>query len=254
MNKKVITQEKWFKMLVVMLPIILAFGLIFTFKYAFATVFLACTAIMLIHILNAYYIKTRKQGARSLAFLIGLGLTAFIMLFVYLQTQIHSGINYQVPEQSFDYIIVLGGGTDNGVVKEGLRNRLDLTLEVYKEFPDATYILTGGVGPGEKVSEASAMEDYLIAGGMTGVSFILEEKSMSTADNFDFCQSILAEIGAMNHEMLVITSDYHINRALYLAYDRGYNVRGLAAKTRALKLVENTTREFYATIKTYLVD
>lgn len=199
--------------------------------------------------------STRKQWMRRLGFLIGLGLTIFIMLFLYIQTQIHSNLPFELStDQDYEYVIVLGGGTEDGEVKEGLKNRLDLTLDVYQQFPDATYLLTGGIAPYESISEASAMRDYLVAGGMNRAQLILEEASMSTADNFDFCQSILSELGVMDERMLVITSDYHMNRALYLAYDRGYTVDGISSKTHFILMVESTTREFYATIKTYLLD
>lgn len=244
----------WVMELVIMGIVCLLVGLVFTFGYAFATVFLGCCALFLVGLLNRQYLLKKKQWMRTLGFLIGLGLTVFIMLFIYIQTQIHSAIPREVLDQPYEYIIVLGGGTKDGIVKEGLQNRLDKTLEVYEDYPEAMYLLTGGIGPGEEISEASAMRDYLVSKGMKEGQLILEDASMSTADNFDFCKEILSQLGVMDHRMLVITSDYHINRALYLAYDRGYTADGLASKTKTSLLLESTTREFYATIKTNLLD
>ncbi|MBD5559940.1 MAG: YdcF family protein, partial [Clostridia bacterium] len=65
------------------------------------------------------------------------------------------------PAAGADAIVVLGAGVHGDAVTDSLRKRLDKALEYYNQNPGAVIVVTGGMGSGENVSEAEAMQKYL---------------------------------------------------------------------------------------------
>ena len=60
-------------------------------------------------------------------------------------------------------IIVLGAGVNGSTPSLSMCNRLDAALAYLNANPVATVIVSGGQGPGEDITEAKAMADYLTA-------------------------------------------------------------------------------------------
>ena len=64
-----------------------------------------------------------------------------------------------------DCIIVLGAGLDGETPSLTLVDRLRCTEEYMKKFPESIAIVSGGMGSGETITEALAMERWLISRG-----------------------------------------------------------------------------------------
>src|SRR5699024_8835907 len=90
-----------------------------------------------------------------------------------------------------DVIIVLGCGIRGDMVSDQLARRLDAAIRYHTQNPDAMILVSGGQGPQESVTEALAMETYLIAGGIPSDKIIKEESSTSTYSNLLFSKEIL---------------------------------------------------------------
>ena len=60
------------------------------------------------------------------------------------------------------HIIVLGGKLDDNIPSKTLELRLIKAYEYYQKFPDTIFILSGGKGDDENLSEAQGMANYLI--------------------------------------------------------------------------------------------
>ena len=75
-----------------------------------------------------------------------------------------------------DYVIVLGAGLRGSEISASLLYRLNSALEFNKLYPDVKIIVSGGQGPGEDLTEAEAMKNYLISNGIDKELIIKEEK------------------------------------------------------------------------------
>ena len=83
-----------------------------------------------------------------------------------------------------DYLVVLGASLNaDGTPKETLAYRLDAAASYLAENPGTRCVLSGGQGPDEPQTEASAMAAYLRGRGVAGGRVILEERSTTTAEN-----------------------------------------------------------------------
>ena len=87
------------------------------------------------------------------------------------------------------------------------------------------------------------MVEYLHERGVPGAQLHWEDASVNTVENLRNASQIMAEHGW--HSAIVVTSDYHLQRALWLARDLGMNACGAAAKSnpRLRKRVRARLRE-----------
>ena len=120
-----------------------------------------------------------------------------------------------------DAIIVLGAGIHGERVSLTLRNRLEAATLYHKKNPDALIVVSGGQGPQEDITEALAMERYLIERGIPKEMIIKEEQSTSTAENFAFSKGLLDERLGEEYSVAYVTNDFHIFRAGMIARNAG---------------------------------
>ncbi|MBR5797380.1 MAG: YdcF family protein [Clostridia bacterium] len=120
-----------------------------------------------------------------------------------------------------DAIIVLGAGIHGERVSLTLRDRLNTAIACYEQNPDAVIVVSGGQGPQEDITEALAMERYLVEHGIPRASIIKEDRSTSTAENFAFSKALLDERFGEDYSAVYVTNDFHIFRAGQIARDAG---------------------------------
>ena len=151
-----------------------------------------------------------------------------------------------------DYVIVLGAGIRGETPSRTLADRLERTLEYMNKNPDCVAIVSGGQGEDEDITEALAMERYLISHGVQKDRIIKEEKSRNTHENMIYSREIIEELGG--GKVAVISSDYHIYRARSLAENTGMTPVMLSARTELPILFTNCLlREAFALVKAHLV-
>ena len=80
-------------------------------------------------------------------------------------------------EKRVDCLIVLGAQVRGKKITDSLKRRLDRAVMYLKKYPDTRVIVSGGQGPGEEISEADAMAEYLIRSGIDRERIIREDKS-----------------------------------------------------------------------------
>lgn len=120
-----------------------------------------------------------------------------------------------------DAIIVLGAGIHGERVSLTLRDRLNAAIACYEQNPDAVIVVSGGQGPQEDITEALAMERYLMERGIPQECIIKEERSTSTAENFAYSKALLDEYFDNDYSAVYVTNDFHIFRAGRIARDAG---------------------------------
>lgn len=120
-----------------------------------------------------------------------------------------------------DAVIVLGAGIHGEEVSMPLKLRLDKAIEYSQRNPEALIVVTGGQGPQETVTEAAAMEKYLIEHGIAKDKIIKEENATSTNENMRFSKEILDSHFGREYDVAVITNGFHIFRSASIAEREG---------------------------------
>ena len=145
-----------------------------------------------------------------------------------------------------DAAIVLGAGIRGEKVGGNLAARLDKAAEYHSKNPDAVIAVCGGQGPQEAITEALAMERYLIEKGVPQEKIIREEQSTSTYENFLFAKEILDGRFPQGYSGVLITSDFHVYRAAETAKAAGISAAHIGARTKWYNVTENYLREMLA--------
>lgn len=136
------------------------------------------------------------------------------------------------------YAVVLGAGVNGTTPSLSLHRRLEAASEYLRENPDAVLILSGGQGPGEDISEAQCMFNWLTQRGADPERLLLEDRSTSTRENLTFTREILLSQGAGGEKVCVITAGYHLARAELMAEDLGYGDVSAKAAPAGYPLLE----------------
>ncbi len=152
-----------------------------------------------------------------------------------------------------DVAIVLGAGIRGEKVGPTLAQRLDEAAEYYNRNPKAILIVSGGKGSQENITEALAMERYLVAKKIPPERIIKEEKSTTTYENFLFTNALLKQEFPQGCSIVFITSDFHVYRAQKIAQSAGIAVRHIGARTAWYNVPVNYMREMLAIIKFWLL-
>ena len=117
-----------------------------------------------------------------------------------------------------DRTVVLGMALENGQPNTDLLHRVDTAAAWAKEHPGADVIVTGG-NPGENgLTEAAVMRELLLERGIEDGRIILEDQASDTKQNF----ANVAKLIDPAEPIVLITSDYHMDRAAGIAKDVGF--------------------------------
>lgn len=147
-----------------------------------------------------------------------------------------------------DVAIVLGcvvNGDKPGIF---LRGRINAAYKYLSENPNAIAVLSGGQGNGENISEAQCMLNSLKQKGIDEKRLLIEDKSTSTRENFEFSKKVLEENGIKSKEITIITNDFHEDRASKFAKENGFKALRYPSKTPWNGYMPFATREIFAII------
>lgn len=179
--------------------------------------------------------------------LLAVGLTAWIGLVIFV-TISEKKVPSPRPDET-QAIIVLGAQVkENGELSIQLKWRLDKALEVYGQNPQ-TIVVCGARGKNEPVSEAQAMRDYLLSNGISEEDVLMEDSSFNTRQNLMNAKDMLPE-GLQR--VLIVTSSYHLPRALALASDIGMEAGGAGSPVKPVYWFKNHCREALAWVKYWM--
>lgn len=182
---------------------------------------------------------------------IGIGVLAGICMavFVGVEILIFTGM-FSKGEGNLDYLIVLGAQVRGTEPSRALKKRLNTAVTYLLENPDTMAVVSGGMGSGEEITEAEAMEAYLLEKGISKDRIIREDQSTSTVENIDFTAKLIDR----EKRIGLVTNNFHVYRAVSLAKKQGYtHVCGLAAPSDPAFQVHYLVREFFAMIKEWVI-
>ncbi|MBQ8001952.1 MAG: YdcF family protein [Clostridia bacterium] len=155
-----------------------------------------------------------------------------------------------------DAVIVLGAGIRGDRVTVPLAYRLNAAIDYHKKNPEAYIVVTGGQGFQETITEAEAMERYLLKRGVNPEKIVKEEKATSTNENMEFSKNILdVRFGENEYTVVVITNNFHIYRGVQIAKLEGFeNVHHKHAGLKWYNMAPCYLRESLAVLKMWVFD
>ncbi len=151
------------------------------------------------------------------------------------------------PAEEYDAIVVLGAQVKpDGSPSVQLQWRLDAAYDAW-EARNVPVVVCGAQGGDEPAPEAYVMRDVLLSKGIPSQQVLTDAESYNTRQNIRHAARLLADTGAS--KVLIVTSDYHLPRAMAIAADEGLDATGLPSPTKPEYWLKNHAREALAWIK-----
>ncbi|AVQ31006.1 YdcF family protein [Fusobacterium varium] len=199
-------------------------------------------------------IATRAEKNRFFKFLkkiCKLGYYFFILTFIFVEVIILKDILVnRNKDPKVKCLIVLGAGLKGDVPSEVLKYRLDKAVEYYKENPNTIFIVSGGQGKDELISEAEAMEIYLSKRDIPIKNIIKEDKSTSTYENLKFSDEIIKQKG-ITGDIAVMSNSFHMYRVKIISEKLNFPLKTVYAETPAIVFPNYMLREYFALLNEY---
>ncbi len=122
-------------------------------------------------------------------------------------------------------ILILGAGLKpDGTPNLMLADRLDQGIALYKRGAAPKILLSGDNGQ-ERYDEVNAMKEYCLDQGVPMEDIFMDHAGFSTYESIHRASSIFQV-----ESMIIVTQDYHLPRACYLAEKMGIRYLGIAAR------------------------
>ena len=211
--------------------------------------------------------------------------------FTFMALLFYSWVYRLLPRRrQYDYIIIHGAGLDGPRPTPLLAGRIDKALELWKkQHQRGKFVVSGGQGSDEVVSEAQAMRDYLLDKGVPGDAILMEDKSTTTWENLRYSLAIInadratgvdatssaavassgdvtttasdvsgtaassrTAASSSDFTTAVVTSDFHVFRCAEYAHNLGIKADGIGSHTKGWYWPTAFIREFIAITKAHL--
>ncbi|WEV76213.1 YdcF family protein [Bifidobacterium sp. ESL0800] len=244
----------------------------------FAIVMMVCVAVYPL----TFYFNAPRWG-KGVGLLIALeGLWFF---FTFAALLLYSTIYRILPRRrKYDYIIILGAGLQGTKPTPLLRGRIDKAVDLWnRQDRHGLFVVSGGQGADEEISEAEAMKRYLVeVRGVPATAIIKEDRSTTTLENLRNCKAIMDQRDGVSgigsgegtvvsqtsetkskrlermknrlscpYRVAVVTSDYHVFRASEYARQLGLKSDGIGSHTKGYYWPTAFIREFIAISKAH---
>lgn len=123
-----------------------------------------------------------------------------------------------------DCILVLGCQVkDDGTPSDMLKDRLTRSIEVYNLGAAPRMLMSGDHGR-EEYDEVGTMKDYAVEAGVPSEVIFMDHAGFSTYESMYRAKEIFQA-----DKVIVITQEYHLYRALYIAEQLGIEAYGVAS-------------------------
>ncbi len=145
-----------------------------------------------------------------------------------------------------DAVIILGAYVrPDGALSWILKDRLDTGLEVYSLGKAPKIIVSGDHGQ-KDYNEVQAMKDYLLDHGVPAQNIFMDHAGFDTYDSIYRARDIFQVKSA-----IIISQNFHLPRAVYIAKRLGIETQGVQAKLYYPWWYANTIRDSIARVKAY---
>ena len=156
-------------------------------------------------------------------------------------------LSTQIQFDHPDCILILGAGLKGDGPSPMLEDRLKVGIDAYKKGYAPKIIMSGDHGQ-DNYDEVNIMKKYAIEQGVPSEDIFMDHAGFSTYDSMYRAKEIFGV-----KKMIVVTQEYHLYRALYIAKQLDMDVIGISSN---LRYYSNQTfrdrREFLARIKDFI--
>ncbi len=179
--------------------------------------------------------------------LIGMGLVFGINSHVKSSTEANILELKEVKDKKYDAIIILGAGLSGDGPSPMLKERLDKGIEFYKAGI-AKYIVMSGDHIKNDHDEVNVMKEYAIENGVESGNIFMDHAGISTYDSIIRAKEIFGL-----EKIMIVTQEYHLYRALYIARELGLDADGADATVTIYSgQLKREIREILARDKDYV--
>lgn len=128
--------------------------------------------------------------------------------------------------EDVDCILILGAGVENGMPSPMLEDRLIIGINLYRSGASNKIIMSGDHGK-DNYDEVNTMKQFAIDREIPSEDVFMDHAGFSTYDSIYRVKEIF---GAK--KIVIVTQDYHLFRALYIAKSLGLEAYGVKANPR----------------------
>ena len=148
----------------------------------------------------------------------------------------------------YDAIVVLGAGVrQDGTPSHMLEDRLRGAVELYRAGVSKVIILSGD-NSGDDYDEVSAMVKYCVDAGVSLDDIVRDDIGFST---YETMYNVVCAMGYKN--IIVVTQEYHMYRAIYIAKCMGAEADGFSTDYRSYSgQIKRDIREYFARSKDFI--
>lgn len=146
-----------------------------------------------------------------------------------------------LPDTDELCIVALGFQLNpDGTMRDELIERLTVVLHSAEKYPNAYIVCTGGgtASQNPSATEAGEMAKWLISKGIDPKRVIVEDNSLTTAQNAIFTYDILTTQYPKVNQIAIVSSDYHIATGVLL-FTAESILRATTPGTEKLAVVSN---------------
>ena len=155
---------------------------------------------------------------------------------------IHQGVLPDgLPETDELCIVALGFQLNpDGSMRDELIERLKVVKASAEKYPQAWIVCTGGGTAAENpgATEAGKMAQWLIENGVAAERVLVEDRSLTTAQNAVYTYELLRERCPQVKQLAIASSDYHIATGTLL-FEAEAILRAEKADAPAMQVVSN---------------
>ena len=148
--------------------------------------------------------------------------------------------------ENVDCILVLGSSVQpNGTLNRVVRERVDTALTLYESGVSQRLLMSGDHGK-VNYDEVNAMKQYCVDKGVNPDVIFLDHAGFNTYDSIYRAKAIFGV-----QKMIIVSQEYHLSRAVYIANNLGIEAYGVAAEQEADTALITNLRESVARVKDY---
>lgn len=125
-----------------------------------------------------------------------------------------------------DCIIILGAGVRDGNPSPMLEDRLLKGIELYKNLVSGKIIMSGDHGR-KDYDEVNVMKSYAIENGINSSDIFMDHAGFSTYETMYRAKEVFKA-----KKVVIVTQQYHLYRALYIAKKLGLEAYGVNSDQR----------------------
>jgi len=165
---------------------------------------------------------------------------------------VYGNINTATHDE--DAVIVLGAAIRGEYPSRFLASRLNTAADYWEQNPESYIVVTGGLGEGAQFTEAHVMARFLHEQrGVPHERILQEGYSISTEENLLFAHEILQEhFGHDDFTVVIVTSDFHLYRAVRLARQVGFRTTRLGAPVQWFTWPMYYLREMFSVVNAWV--